>query len=124
MTDASLTTDARDLLRNAQPPLGLGLRDRMEWCEKRDSLLRSAPEPSAEQLRNDMARVYMRLQCADVPRDPWHWEVCSILNGDAFFGGQGSSGEPREQPTLFRYNLEWGAGLADITCSFTRKASG
>jgi hypothetical protein len=26
------------------------------------------------------ARAYMRLQNADVPRDPWHWEVCGILN--------------------------------------------
>jgi hypothetical protein len=26
-----------------------------------------------------IARAYMRLQCADVPREPWHWEVCQIL---------------------------------------------
>jgi hypothetical protein len=26
-----------------------------------------------------IARAYMRLQCADVPREPWHWEVCTIL---------------------------------------------
>ena len=32
-----------------------------------------------DQLRQDMARAYMRLQCADVPRDPWHWEVCRML---------------------------------------------
>jgi hypothetical protein len=25
------------------------------------------------------ARAYMRLQCADVPRGPWHWEVSEIL---------------------------------------------
>lgn len=24
-------------------------------------------------------RVYLRLQCADVPRDPWHWEVSAML---------------------------------------------
>ncbi len=29
-----------------------------------------------EELRD---RVYMRLQCADVPRDPWHWEVSTML---------------------------------------------
>ena len=26
------------------------------------------------------ARCYMRLQCADVPREPWHWEVCTTLD--------------------------------------------
>ncbi len=26
-----------------------------------------------------IARAFMRLQCADVPREPWHWEVCQIL---------------------------------------------
>ena len=25
-------------------------------------------------------RVYMRLQCADVPRDPWHEEVSTMLD--------------------------------------------
>jgi hypothetical protein len=28
---------------------------------------------------NIIARAYMRLQCADVPRELWHWEVCQIL---------------------------------------------
>jgi len=27
-----------------------------------------------------IARCYMRLQCADVPREPWHWEVCKTLD--------------------------------------------
>lgn len=26
-----------------------------------------------------IARAFMRLQCADVPREPWQWEVCQIL---------------------------------------------
>jgi len=26
-----------------------------------------------------IARAYMRLQCADVPRGPWHWEVSQML---------------------------------------------
>lgn len=29
------------------------------------------------------ARALMRLQCADVPREPWHEEVCEILRTDA-----------------------------------------
>lgn len=48
-------------------------------------------------LRNDLARAYMRLQCADVPRDPWHWEVCAMLNGGAPVGGPASPGEPRTE---------------------------
>jgi len=46
-----------------------------------------------------MARAYMRLQCADVPRDPWHWEVCEILN---------ATGSP-SRPT----NLSTGPALSD-----------
>jgi len=33
-----------------------------------------------EQLQQVIARCYMRLQCADVPREPWHWEVCTTLD--------------------------------------------
>lgn len=32
-----------------------------------------------EELAERLARAYMRLQCADVPRDHWHWEVSQIL---------------------------------------------
>ncbi len=40
-------------------------------------------EAEIARLRELMARAYMMLQRADVPRDPWHWEVCTILNSEA-----------------------------------------
>lgn len=48
---------------------------------------RSDPEGHAcpigcevQRLQEIIARCYMRLQCADVPREPWHWEVCTTLD--------------------------------------------
>lgn len=38
---------------------------------------------SAEDVEQLLARAYNRLQCADVPRDPWHWEVSGMLSGDS-----------------------------------------
>jgi len=43
----------------------------------RESILDAAD--CIEQLDDLMARAYLRLQCADVPRDPWHWEVSKML---------------------------------------------
>ena len=37
-------------------------------------------EAALDTLEENRARAYMRLQCADVPRDPWHWEVSEILS--------------------------------------------
>jgi hypothetical protein len=33
-----------------------------------------------ERLREVIARCYLRLQAADVPREPWHWEVSTALD--------------------------------------------
>ncbi len=35
-----------------------------------------------------IARAYMRLQCADVPREPWHWEVSQILQTPQMTGNE------------------------------------
>lgn len=47
-----------------------------------------------------IARAYMRLQCTDVPREPWHWEVCQILQTP-----QVSENEHLKQ--LIRRVIEW-----------------
>lgn len=47
-------------------------------CQRTLDLLNdSAAE--IQRLQEVIARCYMRLQCADVPREPWHWEVCATL---------------------------------------------
>lgn len=50
--------------------------DQHELAQARESLSRAVIPDVPEQI---IARAFMRLQCADVPREPWHWEVCQIL---------------------------------------------
>ena len=56
----------------------------------------------AEQLREVIARCYMRLQCADVPREPWHWEVCTTLDNT---GAPSLHAEPLPSRTDHAENL-------------------
>jgi hypothetical protein len=48
-----------------------------ELAKARESIATLVLPDTAESI---IARAFMRLQAADVPRDEWHWEVCQILN--------------------------------------------
>jgi hypothetical protein len=71
---ASPTSNERfDVIK--QSPRQAGVDD-IEWlCDE------------VEKNREIMARAYMRLQGADVPREPWHWEVSNTLLGRTQPGG-------------------------------------
>jgi hypothetical protein len=56
-----------------------GMMDRhadVDYGGRREYVLKS----DYDQFCEVIARCYMRLQCADVPREPWHWEVCTTLD--------------------------------------------
>lgn len=47
-----------------------------------------------DMMSNNIARAYMRLQCCDVPRDPWRWEVCTMLDNTGACSRVETSREP------------------------------
>jgi hypothetical protein len=62
-----------------------------------------------------IARAFMRLQCADVPREPWHWEVCQILQTPQVTGNE--TGEVAALRTVIARLEDWqNRGSADWCC--------
>jgi hypothetical protein len=60
-------------------PLGqvVKMANQQELARARETIMSAPPIPDLPQ--EIIARAYLRLQAADVPREPWHWEVSQIL---------------------------------------------
>jgi hypothetical protein len=71
--------------------------DQNELAKARETLSKAVIPDVPEQI---IARAFMRLQCADVPREPWHWEVCQILQTPQV-------SESERLKALIRRVIEW-----------------